>query len=55
MFSPLYSWIGWLVALTPVMLALQQGWFGWVVAIAIGAVSGLAAGALERGDRLVMR
>ena len=45
-FSPLYSWIGWLVALTPVMLALQQGWFGWVVAIAIGAGSGLVAGAL---------
>ena len=45
-FSPLYSWIGWLVALPPVMLALLQGWFGWAVAIAIGAGSGLAAGAL---------
>lgn len=45
-FSPLYSWIGWLIALTPVLLALRLGWFGWTVAVAIGAGSGLAAGAL---------
>lgn len=45
-FSPLYSWIGWLIALPPVMLALWQGWFGWAAALLIGAGSGLLAGAL---------
>jgi hypothetical protein len=45
-FSPLYSWIGWLIALPTVILALWQGWFGWATALLIGAGSGLVAGAL---------
>jgi len=45
-FSPLYSWIGWLIALPSVMLALWQGWFGWATALLIGAGSGLVAGTL---------
>lgn len=49
-FSPLYSWIGWLTALPPVLLALRQGWFGWLVAFLIGAGSGLVAGALAETE-----
>jgi len=45
-FSPIYSWIGWLIALPSVMLALWQGWFGWATALLIGAGSGLVAGTL---------
>lgn len=45
-FSPLFSWIGWLIALPPVALALQKGWFGWAVAAAIGIIAGSIAGAV---------
>jgi hypothetical protein len=49
-FSPLYSWIGWLIALPSVLLALRQGWFGWGVAFLIGGASGLIAGALAETE-----
>lgn len=49
-FSPLYSWIGWLIALPLVMLALRWGWFGWGVAGLIGGGSGLLAGALAEAE-----
>jgi glucose-6-phosphate-specific signal transduction histidine kinase len=42
--SPLFSWIGWLIALPPVWLALRFGWFGWLSAAAIGAAAGGVAG-----------
>ena len=45
-FSPLFSWVGWLIALPPVWAALRLGWFGWIGALAIGAVAGSVAGAL---------
>lgn len=45
-FSPLFSWVGWLIALPLVALALRHGWFGWATAAALGALAGLAAGAL---------
>jgi hypothetical protein len=45
-FSPLFSWIGWLIALPPVALALRLGWFGWVEALLIGAAAGAVAGGL---------
>lgn len=50
LFSPLYSWMGWLAALLPVMVALRQGWFGWVPALLIGAASGSVAGALAETE-----
>lgn len=43
--SPAFSWIGWLLALPLVALALNRGWFGWGTAAAIGAVAGAIAGA----------
>lgn len=45
-FSPLFSWVGWLIALPLVALALRGGWFGWATAAALGALAGMAAGAL---------
>lgn len=45
-FSPLFSWIGWLIALPMVALALQRGWFGWGPAAGIGAAAGAMAGAV---------
>lgn len=39
-FSPLYSWIGWLIALPMVWVALRWGWFGWLSAAAIGLAAG---------------
>ncbi len=45
-FSPLFSWIGWLIALPPVTLALRLGWLGWVEALLIGAAAGAIAGSL---------
>lgn len=46
LFSPAFSWVGWLLALPPVALALWRGWFGWVSAGLIGAGAGALAGAL---------
>ncbi len=42
-FSPLFSWVGWLIALPPVWLALRFGGFGWLSAAAIGAAAGAVA------------
>lgn len=39
-FSPLFSWVGWGIALPPVWAALRFGWFGWVPALAIGSAAG---------------
>lgn len=49
-FSPLFSWVGWLIALPIIWLALAWGWFGWLPAAAIGALAGSAAGALADTD-----
>lgn len=46
MFSPLFSWIGWALALLPVMVAVSRGWFGWGSAALIGLAAGLVAGAV---------
>lgn len=43
--SPMFSWIGWLIAALPVALALGRGWFGWLPAAVIGAIAGSLAGA----------
>ena len=45
-FSPLFSWIGWLIALPMIWLALGRGWFGWAAAALIGAAAGAIAGEL---------
>jgi hypothetical protein len=46
LFSPAFSWTGWLLALPPVALALWRGWFGWGSAGLIGAGAGALAGAM---------
>jgi hypothetical protein len=46
LFSPAFSWVGWILALPPVTLALWRGWFGWISAGLIGAGAGALAGAL---------
>jgi hypothetical protein len=46
LFSPAFSWLGWLLALPPAALALWRGWFGWISAGLIGAGAGALAGAL---------
>jgi hypothetical protein len=48
--SPLFSWIGWLIALPAVALALRAGWFGWAGALAIGAGAGFLAGEAAQSD-----
>jgi hypothetical protein len=45
-FSPLFSWVGWLIALPMVGLALARGRFGWLSAAAIGALAGAVAAVL---------
>ena len=45
-FSPLFSWVGWLIALPAVWAALRHGWFGWGGAALIGAAAGAIAGSL---------
>ena len=42
-FSPLFSWVGWLIALPAIWAALRLGWFGWLGALAIGAAAGAIA------------
>lgn len=44
--SPLFSWLGWLIALPMIWAALRHGWFGWASAALIGAAAGAAAGKL---------
>lgn len=48
--SPLFSWIGWLIALPPVALALRYGWFGWATAALIGAAAGFLAGEAAQSE-----
>lgn len=50
LFSPLFSWIGWLIALPFVALALNRGWFGWAPAGLIGAAAGAMAGAVADSE-----
>lgn len=50
LFSPLFSWIGWLAALPGVALALRHGVFGWAGAALIGAVAGSVAGAVAETE-----
>ncbi|RUS58565.1 hypothetical protein EGN72_16635 [Pseudorhodobacter sp. E13] len=45
-FSPLFSWVGWLVAAPLLWVMLRHGWFGWASAAALGAAAGAIAGAL---------
>jgi hypothetical protein len=45
-FSPLFSWVGWLLALPLIWFLLRDGWFGWVCAALIGLVVGTVAGGL---------
>ncbi|WP_050523241.1 hypothetical protein [Pseudorhodobacter wandonensis] len=45
-FSPLFSWVGWLLALPLVWLLLRDGWFGWLSAGLVGLVAGAVAGGL---------
>lgn len=49
-YSPLFSWIGWLIALPMVWAALRFGWFGWASAAAIGAAAGLIAGQMAQTE-----
>ena len=44
--SPVFSWIGWLIALPAIATALWRGWFGWITALAVGAGAGGLAGAV---------
>jgi hypothetical protein len=46
MFSPLYSWIGWLLALPPTWALLRLGWFGWLAAAGTGLITGAVAGSI---------
>jgi hypothetical protein len=45
-FSPIYAWVGWGLALPILWLLLRDGWFGWVPALLTGAVAGACAGAI---------
>ena len=45
-FSPVFSWIGWLLALPLVWFLLRDGWFGWVSAALVGILVGTIAGSL---------
>lgn len=49
-FSPLFSWVGWLIALPMLALALRWGWFGWAPAAGLGALAGAMAGAIADTD-----
>ncbi|MBD3763532.1 MAG: hypothetical protein IE927_02040 [Rhodobacterales bacterium] len=48
--SPVFSWIGWLIALPATALLLRQGWFGWLPAAALGAVAGLLAAEVAQSE-----
>lgn len=50
LFSPMFSWIGWLIALPAAALALRLGWFGWLSAAAIGATAGGIAGEIVQTE-----
>jgi hypothetical protein len=48
--SPAFAWIGWLLAVPLVVLAVLRGWFGWGSALLIGAAAGAVAGDLAGTD-----
>ena len=48
--SPLFSWIGWALALRVVALALSRGWFGWVPSCLIGVAAGEVAGSIVASE-----
>lgn len=43
-FSPLFSWLGWLLATPLIWFLLRDGWFGWASAALIGLLVGAVAG-----------
>lgn len=49
-FSPLLSWIGWIVALPAVWVLLSRGLFGWLPAAATGLAAGAIAGAITDSE-----
>lgn len=49
-FSPILSWIGWVVALPAVWWLLSRGLFGWLPALATGFGSGAIAGAITDSE-----
>lgn len=49
-FSPLFSWVGWLIALPAVWGALRLGGFGWLTAALIGAAAGFVAGEITQTE-----
>ena len=48
-FSPLYSWIGLVIALPMVVGLMSQGRFGWAMALAAGLAAGVLATPLVGG------
>jgi hypothetical protein len=49
-FSPVYAWVGWLVAAPILWFLLRDGWFGWGSAALAGLIVGFVAGSiLETG------
>jgi hypothetical protein len=49
-FSPILSWIGWVVALPAVWWLLTRGMFGWLPALATGLGAGAIAGAITDSE-----
>ena len=45
-FSPVFSWIGWLLAAPLIWFMLRDGWFGWASAALVGLVVGAIASGL---------
>jgi hypothetical protein len=45
-FSPIYAWVGWGLALPILWFLLRDGWFGWIPALVTGAIVGASAGAI---------
>ncbi|WP_323007960.1 hypothetical protein [Pseudorhodobacter sp.] len=45
-FSPVFSWVGWLLASPLIWFLLRDGWFGWASAALVGLVVGAVAGSL---------
>lgn len=48
--SPMFSWMGWVLALPAAWWLSRKGWFGWLPAAATGYVSGLLAGQVMGGE-----
>ena len=45
-FSPVFSWVGWVIAAPVIWFLLRDGWFGWGSAALVGIVIGAVAGGL---------